>query len=151
MPKATEILAMLDNMVRQRYELPPAVEVSPAGKELLTRMLHPDPRERIPIEAVMADPWFTTNLPPEAATMNANYLSQSFPPGHQTPAEIKGLLEEAKGRGGRAGAGSGGPGGAAAGGGGEGDADSLMMDTAIQEDLRENRSVELQQYVQTYR
>lgn len=43
-PKATEILAMLDNMVRQNYRLAPEVEISPECKDLLVRMLLPDPK-----------------------------------------------------------------------------------------------------------
>jgi hypothetical protein len=59
-------------------------------------MLFPDPSQRIQLEQIMLHPWFTTNLPPEAATMNESYLRASYPPGHQKPEEIHQLLEEAK-------------------------------------------------------
>jgi len=44
----------------------------------------------------MVHPWFTTNLPPEAATMNDSYLRAAFPPDHQAPEEIRRLLDDAK-------------------------------------------------------
>ncbi|KAG2499808.1 hypothetical protein HYH03_002104 [Edaphochlamys debaryana] len=148
MPKATEILAMLDNMVRQRYELSPHVEISEPGKDLLRRMLLPDPKARITLEDVMTHTWFTTNLPPEAASMNESYLKAGFPAGHQSPDDIKRIIEEAKGRAAPRPAGA--VPGAAPGAAGEESYDSLM-DSAINEDLREHRSAELQQFVKTYR
>lgn len=54
---------------------------------------------RIKLEEVMLHPWFTTNLPPEAASMNDSYLRAPFPPGHQKPDDIRAILEEAKVRG----------------------------------------------------
>lgn len=41
------------------------MEISEPGKDLLKKMLLPDPKERITLEDVMKHPWFTTNLPPE--------------------------------------------------------------------------------------
>ena len=51
------------------------------GRDLLQRMLLPDPASRIQFEQIMVHPWFMTNLPPEAATMNDSYLRAAFPPG----------------------------------------------------------------------
>ncbi|GLI66872.1 hypothetical protein VaNZ11_010863 [Volvox africanus] len=144
MPKATEILSMLDNMVRQRYELPTKVDISEPGKDLLKKMLLPDPKERITLEEVMKHPWFTTNLPPEAPTMNESYLKAGFPPGHQTTDEIKRILDEAKGRAGNSSTGSGRS-------GASDESYDNMVDNAIIEDLRTHRSAELQRYVKTYR
>ena len=53
------------------------------GRDLLQRMLLPDPAARIQLEQIMVHPWFTTNLPPEAATMNESYLRAAFPPGER--------------------------------------------------------------------
>ncbi|GLC37612.1 hypothetical protein PLESTB_001667900 [Pleodorina starrii] len=148
MPKATEILSMLDNMVRQKYELPAKVEVSEPGKDLLKKMLLPDPKERITLEDVMKHPWFTTNLPPEAPTMNESYLKAGFPPGHQAPDDIKRILDEAKGR--RTTPSTSAASTSTAVGGGDDSYDS-MVDSAINEDLKTHRSVELQKFVKTYR
>ncbi|KXZ46593.1 hypothetical protein GPECTOR_42g804 [Gonium pectorale] len=174
MPKATEILAMLDNMVRQRYELPAHVEISEAGKSLLKRMLLPDPKQRIPIEEVMKHPWFTTNLPPEAPTMNESYLRAAFPAGHQSPEDIRRLLDEAKGRPHAQQAAANAAANAAAAAvaqqraypvpitpaaappavgmtGASEEAYDSLMDQAINEDLRAHNSAELQQYVRAHR
>ncbi len=72
---------MLDKMVNMRYTIPDNVDTSPEGRDLLRRMLLPDPQQRIQLEQIMQHPWFVTNLPPEAATMNDTYLKASFPPG----------------------------------------------------------------------
>ncbi len=127
--------------MHQRYSLDAGVEISGQGKELLQAMLLPDPKKRIPLEAVMTHPWFTTNLPPEAATMNDSYLKAGFPASHQSPEAIKGLLEEAKGRAapGRYGE----PGS----GGGAQDSYTAM----IEDEIREvQRSQEVQQFVHQY-
>lgn len=59
----------------------PAARTTAEGQDLLRRMLLPDPSARIQLEQIMVHPWFTTNLPPEAATMNESYLRQGLPPG----------------------------------------------------------------------
>jgi hypothetical protein len=77
----------------------------------------------------------------QAPTMNDSYLKAGFPPGHQTPEEIKRILDEAKGRIGGS-------------GGKNKDADDSydnMMDSAINEDLRTHKSAELQRYVKAHR
>lgn len=74
--------------------------------------------------------------------MNDSYLKAGFPPGHQTPEEIKRILDDAKNRGNSS--------GGKAGGAGDEAYDS-MVDHAINEDLRTHRSAELQRYVKTYR
>jgi serine/threonine-protein kinase SRK2 len=52
-PKAKEILQMLDKMVGMRYTIPEGVEVSTEGRDLLQRMLLPDPAARIQLEQIM--------------------------------------------------------------------------------------------------
>lgn len=104
-------------------------------------MLFPDPTQRIQLEQIMLHPWFTTNLPPEAATMNESYLRASYPPGHQKPEEIHRLLEEAKlplGGGGHASASSSHlPAGAQAGAQSETDILNRIVDSAMKDDLKE--------------
>jgi hypothetical protein len=72
---------MLDKMVNMKYSLPDNIEISGEGRDLLQRMLLPDPNQRIQLEQIMVHPWFVTNLPPEAATMNDSYLRAAFPAG----------------------------------------------------------------------
>ncbi|GAX76465.1 hypothetical protein CEUSTIGMA_g3910.t1 [Chlamydomonas eustigma] len=94
--KGVEILQLVGMMVDMKYTIPEDVEVSSEGRDLLQRMLLPDPATRIQLEQIMVHPWFTTNLPPEAATLNDSYLRAPFPAGHQQPDEIRQLLEGAK-------------------------------------------------------
>ena len=93
-PKATEILHMLDKMVNSKYIIPENIEMSADGLDLVRRLLLPDPTQRIQLDQIMQHPWFVTNLPPEAATMNDAYLKAVFPPGHQSPADIRRLLDQ---------------------------------------------------------
>lgn len=134
-PKAAEILQMLDKMLNQRYSIPEAADTSAKGRDLLQRMLLPDPVHRIQLDQIRSHPWFLTNLPPEATTMNDSYLKAPFPAGYQRPEDIKQLLEEAKGvrHHHHAGFGPNSPGPMA--GLGPHPSDSALIEDAIQEDL----------------
>ncbi|KAG1669330.1 hypothetical protein FOA52_014892 [Chlamydomonas sp. UWO 241] len=95
-PKVAEITRVLEKMVASDFAMPRSVEVSHDGTELVRAMLSPDPRTRITLEDIMVHPWFTTNLPPEATTMNEAYMRAAFPAGHQRPEDIRALLDTAK-------------------------------------------------------
>lgn len=86
---------MLERMEGQKYTIPPNVDLSPEVCVLLKRMLLPDPTQRISIDEVVQDPWFNTNLPPDAVRMNAKYLSAPFAAGYQTPEAIRAVLDMA--------------------------------------------------------
>ncbi|GFH10705.1 protein kinase domain-containing protein [Haematococcus lacustris] len=126
---------MLDKMLNQRYSIPEAADTSAKGRDLLQRMLLPDPVHRIQLDQIRSHPWFLTNLPPEATTMNDSYLKAPFPAGYQRPEDIKQLLEEAKGvrHHYHAGLGPSSPGPMA--GLGPHPSDSALIEDAIQEDL----------------
>lgn len=94
--RANEILKMLEKMVNRKYPMPENVELTPECRDLLTRLLLPDPNQRITMADVMKHPWFVANLPAAAANMNAGYLNAAFPPGYQKPEDIHKLLEDAK-------------------------------------------------------
>lgn len=136
-PKAQEILQMLDKMVNMKYSMPENVEITAECRDLLTKMMLPDPNHRLRIEDVMKHPWFTTNLPPDAATMNSCYLSAPFPAGHQKPEEIKKLLEDAKTTGPQAGT--------------EDPADDAIENAITEEFARNQGSFVLQKFMETQR
>ena len=46
-------------------------------KNLLRLLLHPDSDKRIKMQGIMADPWFRTDLPPDALNMNDKYLANT--------------------------------------------------------------------------
>uniref|UniRef100_A0A7R9VAN1 Protein kinase domain-containing protein n=1 Tax=Chlamydomonas euryale TaxID=1486919 RepID=A0A7R9VAN1_9CHLO len=87
-PKVNEITAVLEKMVNMQFAMPSHVEVSAEGKDLLQRMLAPDPKQRVQLEHIMVHPWFTTNLPPEATTMNEAYMRAELPPGVETRVDV---------------------------------------------------------------
>lgn len=43
---------MLDKMVNMKYTIPENADTSPEGRDLLQRMLLPDPNQRIQLEQV---------------------------------------------------------------------------------------------------
>jgi hypothetical protein len=87
---------MLERMVGRQYRFPPDAAISAECIDLLQQMLLPEPHRRITIEGIMAHPWFNTNLPPEASSMNATYLSAAAPVGVLAPEAICKLIEEAR-------------------------------------------------------
>jgi hypothetical protein len=52
--------------------------------DLLHKMLLPDPEQRIKMDEIIPHPWFVTNLPPEASTMNLTYLKAPLPSGRSS-------------------------------------------------------------------
>jgi serine/threonine protein kinase len=61
---------MLYHMRNQRYALPAELNLSAAGKDLLVKLLHPDPKLRIDMEGILNHPWFQVGLPEDALKMN---------------------------------------------------------------------------------
>jgi serine/threonine protein kinase len=115
-----EFIAMLEQMVGCQYEIPDSFGLSEDCKDLLRRMLMPEPHKRISTEDILAHRWFNTNLPPEAATMNDRCLQLAPLPGVPDPETIRQIVHTATSGGGSssfagtsslaaAGAGSGGP------------------------------------------
>ncbi len=90
---------MLDMMVHQKYATPREVRVSPDCLDILHKMLTPDPAKRIKLESIMTHAWFTTSLPAQAATMNAEYLRAPLPADYPTVEHIHEVLEGAKRKG----------------------------------------------------
>lgn len=97
--RAHEIIQMLDKMVNKNYVIPENVRISTECLDLLQKMLNPDPNARLTMEGIMAHPWFVTNLPPEAATMNTTYLAMGPASGQQSLDDIRRVITEAGGGG----------------------------------------------------
>jgi hypothetical protein len=91
-----DFISMLERMVGRQYRFPPDAGISAECIDLLQQMLLPEPHRRITVEGIMAHPWFNTNLPPEASSMNATYLSAAAPVGVLAPEAIRRLIEEAR-------------------------------------------------------
>lgn len=65
-------MTLLTDMQQQRFNLPK--HLSPAAKDILQRLLHPNPVERITIPELFKHPWFVDRLPTSALEMNESYL-----------------------------------------------------------------------------
>ncbi|KIZ02869.1 hypothetical protein MNEG_5087 [Monoraphidium neglectum] len=95
-PPAQEILRILERMLTQDHAFPADLALSEGCRDLICRMLAPDPRARIRVPEVLAHPWFQINLPPEAIEMNERYLAAGLPAGGQDLDEIRALVAEAR-------------------------------------------------------
>ena len=49
-------------------------QVSAEARDLLKELLEPDPKRRIPLQCVLAHPWFLRNLPPGYTRLNVALL-----------------------------------------------------------------------------
>lgn len=66
------IMRLLDDMREQRFLIPSSLH--PAAGDLVRRLLHPDPAQRISVADVTSHPWFSVGLPANALSMNETYL-----------------------------------------------------------------------------
>ncbi|KIY97859.1 Snf1-like ser/thr protein kinase [Monoraphidium neglectum] len=85
---------MLRKMKAREYALPESLGLSAPCVSLLRRLLEPDENARIVMEEIMQDPWFLTDLPPDALRMNDRYLASSRPC-TQTEAQIRAIVQAA--------------------------------------------------------
>eukprot|EP00878_Enallax_costatus_P016044 GHUV01016820.1.p1 GENE.GHUV01016820.1~~GHUV01016820.1.p1 ORF type:complete len:378 (+),score=126.63 GHUV01016820.1:1498-2631(+) len=77
----------------QDLTIPDSAKLSPYCVDLMMQLLQPDRTRRIAMEDILAHPWFQTDLPPNALTMNQGYVAVS----HQSPlsfVEIKALTAQ---------------------------------------------------------
>ena len=67
----------LRKMVKADYTFPEDVPVSAECKELVQRLLVPEPSHRMSMLDILAHPWFLQDLPEGALAMNDFYLAHS--------------------------------------------------------------------------
>lgn len=76
-----------DHQLTMPFPEPIWEKVSPAARDLIQRLLHPDPNERLPLDKVMAHPWLSvvdsaessSESSPSSPTAIAHVLSRSAP------------------------------------------------------------------------
>ena len=66
-------------IVKADYTIPDYVPVSAECKHLVQNLLIPEPRRRMCMEDILAQPWFCEALPEGALKMNDFYLAWSAP------------------------------------------------------------------------
>jgi serine/threonine-protein kinase SRK2 len=86
------VLKLLDDMRAARYAVP--THLSAAARDLVARLLCPEPLERITIAEVLHHPWFKPGLPPSALSMNDAYLKLERASA-QSEEEIKAIVARA--------------------------------------------------------
>lgn len=71
--RLTELLCCVaQRILRVEYEFPPHVRVSSECRDLLKRILVPDPLKRVTVDDIQQHPWYTKDLPPGVREMNDN-------------------------------------------------------------------------------
>ena len=93
--QAEQIVKLIDNTLNGQLQLPIEAVDLPATR-LLRRILNPDPKQRLSIQGIMADPWFQVNLPPGALRLNSCFPQDvSYYGVKQTPLTIKQMIDMA--------------------------------------------------------
>ncbi|KAL0053253.1 hypothetical protein WJX82_003327 [Trebouxia sp. C0006] len=85
---------MIQRILQVEYEFPPHVKVSKECRDLLHKILVPDPAKRITVPEIQNHVWYKKDLPPGVAEMNDN-----LPPpgaGLQSLEEISRIVREAQ-------------------------------------------------------
>lgn len=65
----------MQRILNVEYSLPPSANISPECRDLLSKLLVANPRNRITIEGIWQHPWFQQGLPPGVAEMNLHLLA----------------------------------------------------------------------------
>eukprot|EP00955_Chlamydomonas_euryale_P057977 356939-Chlamydomonas_euryale.AAC.9 len=84
-------MAIMLDVMQKELEIPYDVQISPACRELLHKLLVKDPRRRITIPQVMRHPWFKEGLPDSAMRLNKCCLSQACAP-EQSMGDVRAVL-----------------------------------------------------------
>jgi serine/threonine-protein kinase SRK2 len=87
-------MELLRKMKAQEYHLPDHVNLTQGCKALLRELLQPNPKRRVKMGGVLADPWFMTELPPDALTMNDRWLASKHAC-RQSEEETKRMIADA--------------------------------------------------------
>ena len=87
---------MMARIVQAQWVVPDGVPISPAGHDLLKRLMTADPLKRLKMAEIQQHPWFQFNLPAEALLMNDQCLSHPDVTGLQSEEMVKGILLKAQ-------------------------------------------------------
>ncbi|KAK9918051.1 hypothetical protein WJX75_000792 [Coccomyxa subellipsoidea] len=85
---------LFPRIVAGQYQ--PPRRASDVCRDLLKRMLTPDPNHRITAPQIMQHPWFTVNMDPAMMELNAQLLQRPVPPEVQTPEQIEAIVKQAR-------------------------------------------------------
>lgn len=92
---AQKLQKMIQRILKVEYQFPPHVRASGDLRDLLSKILVPDPSKRITVAGIQSHPWYLKDLPPGVAEMNDN-LPTVPGPGVQSAEEIAAVVREAQ-------------------------------------------------------
>lgn len=87
---------MMNRILAMQWNIPHDADISVECKDLLCRMLVPEPSQRITMQQIQHHPWFLTHLPPDAVSMNDNFLANNDYTGVQSIEDIQAILRTAR-------------------------------------------------------
>uniref|UniRef100_A0A7S0WYC6 Protein kinase domain-containing protein n=1 Tax=Chlamydomonas leiostraca TaxID=1034604 RepID=A0A7S0WYC6_9CHLO len=96
MPPQARVQLMMQRILGMQWAMPADVPISPECRDLLSRLLVAEPSRRLNMDQIAQHPWFLQNLPPDALTMNVNFLTNADYSMVQSEAEIKAILAQAR-------------------------------------------------------
>ncbi len=73
-PFDTKDSAYLRKVLQAEYAIPSDLNISAACRDLMSRLMVPNPEERLTMEGIKTHPWFLADLPPGAMEMNEMLL-----------------------------------------------------------------------------
>lgn len=85
---------MIQRILRVEYEFPSGMKLSSELKDIMSKLLIPDPAKRITIAGILEHPWFNKDLPPGVKQMNDNLRIPAT--GSQTEEEVRMVVKEAQ-------------------------------------------------------
>ena len=95
---AQKLQKMIQRILKVEYELPPHVKASKELRDLLARILVPDPAKRARIADIQAHPWYQKDLPPGVTSMNEQCLAlRGQSAGLQSESDIQRVVMQAIG------------------------------------------------------
>ena len=65
-------LSLLQRILKVEYEFPPHVKASKECRDMLAKILVPDPAKRMTVPQIQDHVWYRKDLPPGVAEMNDN-------------------------------------------------------------------------------
>lgn len=94
--QAQRVQHMMNRILSVQWAIPDDADITSECRDLLSRMLIPEPSQRITMEQIQHHPWFCMHLPPDAIRMNDNFLANTDYSGVQSIEAIQQILWQAR-------------------------------------------------------
>lgn len=88
--------SMMERIMASQWAIPDSIPVTPACRDLLTRLMTADPAKRLTMEEIQRHQWFLFNLPGDALLMNDTCLATPDTSGLQSEEDVQVILRKAQ-------------------------------------------------------